>query len=201
MCFWILDCFQLSFTSIRENMTESLRAPLMSCGEAIMFFFRHCWAKVNASRLLPTLLLIGFSFSNRALIAPCCATLKRSIPAYKRLDNPGIEENCPYRHLFVCRPPFLTNGADPRNLFPPLRQLTFYAQGTLSPTRSCKKITTTASKVIIFSHFPHQIYSWKHFVERLNDLMIFVKSLKQPNFQAKSFTPQKCVICDIFLMN
>ena len=31
--------------------------------------------------------------------------------------------------------------------------------------------------------------------------MIFVKNFTQPDFQAKSFTPQKCVICDIFLAN
>ena len=31
--------------------------------------------------------------------------------------------------------------------------------------------------------------------------MKFVKKFTQPDFQAKSFTPQKCVICDIFLMN
>ena len=28
--------------------------------------------------------------------------------------------------------------------------------------------------------------------------MIFVQNSTQPDFQAKSFTPQKCVICDIF---
>ena len=28
--------------------------------------------------------------------------------------------------------------------------------------------------------------------------MIFVKDFTQPDFQAKSFTPQKCIICDIF---
>ena len=31
--------------------------------------------------------------------------------------------------------------------------------------------------------------------------MIFVQNFTQPDFQAKSFTPQKCVICDIFLAN
>ena len=29
--------------------------------------------------------------------------------------------------------------------------------------------------------------------------MIFVQKFTQPDFQAKSFTPQKCVICDFFL--
>ena len=28
--------------------------------------------------------------------------------------------------------------------------------------------------------------------------MEFVKNFTHPEFQAKSFTPQKCVICDIF---
>ena len=31
--------------------------------------------------------------------------------------------------------------------------------------------------------------------------MIFVRNLTQPDFQATSFTPQKCIICDIFLAN
>ena len=31
--------------------------------------------------------------------------------------------------------------------------------------------------------------------------MKFVKNFTQPDFQAKSFTPQKCVICDIFPAN
>ena len=31
--------------------------------------------------------------------------------------------------------------------------------------------------------------------------MIFVQNFTQPDFQAKSFTLQKCVICDIFLAN
>ena len=31
--------------------------------------------------------------------------------------------------------------------------------------------------------------------------MIFVKKFTQPYFRAKTFTPQKCVICDIFLAN
>ena len=31
--------------------------------------------------------------------------------------------------------------------------------------------------------------------------MIFVKNFTQPDFQAKSFTPQKCVICDSFFGN
>ena len=31
--------------------------------------------------------------------------------------------------------------------------------------------------------------------------MIFVKTFTQPDFQAQSFTPQKCAICDIFLAN
>ena len=31
--------------------------------------------------------------------------------------------------------------------------------------------------------------------------MIFVKKFTQTDFQATSFTPQKCVICDIFLTN
>ena len=29
-----------------------------------------------------------------------------------------------------------------------------------------------------------------------NPDMIFVKNFTQPDFQAKSFTPQKCVICN-----
>ena len=31
--------------------------------------------------------------------------------------------------------------------------------------------------------------------------MIFVQNFTLPDFQAKNFTPQKCVICDIFLAN
>ena len=31
--------------------------------------------------------------------------------------------------------------------------------------------------------------------------MIFVRNFTQPDFQATSFTPQKCIICDIFLAN
>ena len=31
--------------------------------------------------------------------------------------------------------------------------------------------------------------------------MIYVRNLTQPDFQATSFTPQKCIICDIFLTN
>ena len=31
--------------------------------------------------------------------------------------------------------------------------------------------------------------------------MIFVKNFTQPDFQAKNFTPQKRVNCDIFLAN
>ena len=31
--------------------------------------------------------------------------------------------------------------------------------------------------------------------------MIFVQNFTQPDFQAKSFTPQKCVICDIVHAN
>ena len=31
--------------------------------------------------------------------------------------------------------------------------------------------------------------------------MEFVKNFTHPDFQAKNFTPQKCVICDIFLAN
>ena len=31
--------------------------------------------------------------------------------------------------------------------------------------------------------------------------MIFVQNFTQPDFQAKSFAPQKCVIYDIFLAN
>ena len=31
--------------------------------------------------------------------------------------------------------------------------------------------------------------------------MEFVKKITQPDFQAKNFTPQKCVNCDIFLAN
>ena len=31
--------------------------------------------------------------------------------------------------------------------------------------------------------------------------MEFVKNFTHPDFQAKSFTPQKCVICDIFFAN
>ena len=36
---------------------------------------------------------------------------------------------------------------------------------------------------------------------RRNTDMIFVQNFTQPDFQAKSFTPQKCVIRDIFLAN
>ena len=35
----------------------------------------------------------------------------------------------------------------------------------------------------------------------LSPEMIIVKNFTQPDFQNKSFTPQKCVICDIFLAN
>ena len=69
----------------------------------------------------------------------CNTETKHSCSQEIKVNDPGIEENCPYRHLFACRPPFLTNGTDPRYLFPPLRYLTPFAQGTLSPTRSCKK--------------------------------------------------------------
>ena len=31
--------------------------------------------------------------------------------------------------------------------------------------------------------------------------MIFVQNITQPDFQAKIFTPHKCVTCDIFLAN
>ena len=31
--------------------------------------------------------------------------------------------------------------------------------------------------------------------------MTFVQNFTMPDFQATSFTPQKCVICDIFLAN
>ena len=31
--------------------------------------------------------------------------------------------------------------------------------------------------------------------------MEFVKNFTHPDFQAKSFTPQKCVICDSFFTN
>ena len=31
--------------------------------------------------------------------------------------------------------------------------------------------------------------------------MIFVQNFTQPDYEAKSFTPQKCVICDPFLVN
>ena len=31
--------------------------------------------------------------------------------------------------------------------------------------------------------------------------MEFVKNFTHPDFRAKSFTPQKCVICDFFLAN
>ena len=34
-----------------------------------------------------------------------------------------------------------------------------------------------------------------------NPDMIFVKNFTQPDFQAKKFTPEKCVNCDIFLAN
>ena len=38
----------------------------------------------------------------------------------------------------------------------------------------------------------------KNVKKRANDTdMIFVKNFTQPDFQAKNFTPQKCVICDI----
>ena len=42
-----------------------------------------------------------------------------------------------------------------------------------------------------------------HLAELLSSLpdMEFVKNFTHPDFQAKSFTPQKCVICDIFLAN
>ena len=36
---------------------------------------------------------------------------------------------------------------------------------------------------------------------RLGPDMIFVQNFTQPDFQAKSFTPQNCVICNIFLAN
>ena len=36
-------------------------------------------------------------------------------------------------------------------------------------------------------------------METTHSDMIFVQNFTKPDFQAKSFTPQKCVICDIFL--
>jgi len=36
------------------------------------------------------------------------------------------------------------------------------------------------------------------FVKLLDPDMEFVKNFTHPDFQAKSFTPQKCVICDSF---
>ena len=41
-------------------------------------------------------------------------------------------------------------------------------------------------------------------IERDDDVvsyMIFVQNFTAPDFYAKSFTLQKCVICDIFLAN
>ena len=37
--------------------------------------------------------------------------------------------------------------------------------------------------------------------ENSNSDMEFVKNFTHPDFQAKSFTPQKCVICDSFFAN
>ena len=39
------------------------------------------------------------------------------------------------------------------------------------------------------------------FVKLLDPDMEFVKNFTHPDFQAKSFTPQKCVICDSFFGN
>ena len=39
------------------------------------------------------------------------------------------------------------------------------------------------------------------FDQRMNSDMEFVKNFTQPDFQAKNFTPQKRVNCDIFLAN
>ena len=48
----------------------------------------------------------------------------------------------------------------------------------------------------VFSHY----FNLKSIIIPDTD-MIFVKNFTQPDFQAKRFTPQKCVICDIFLAN
>ena len=40
---------------------------------------------------------------------------------------------------------------------------------------------------------------WGQYIH--NSDMIFVQNITQPDFQAKSFTQQKYVICDIFLAN
>ena len=39
------------------------------------------------------------------------------------------------------------------------------------------------------------------FDQQMNSDMEFVKNFTQPDFQAKNFTPQKRVNCDIFLAN
>ena len=52
---------------------------------------------------------------------------------------------------------------------------------------------------------PHD-YSGPHWIildtlDSFGPDMEFVKNFTQPDFQAKNFTPQKCVNCDIFLAN
>ena len=48
-------------------------------------------------------------------------------------------------------------------------------------------------------------FIWGHqlatFLDQSATDMEFVKNFTHPDFQAKSFTPQKCVICDIFFTN
>ena len=44
-----------------------------------------------------------------------------------------------------------------------------------------------------------QFRKWKWYLYQSD--MIFVQNFTQPDFQAKSFTPQTCIICDIFLAN
>ena len=41
---------------------------------------------------------------------------------------------------------------------------------------------------------------WQKIAQQASD-MEFVKNFTLPDFQAKSFTPQKCVICDSFFAN
>ena len=49
--------------------------------------------------------------------------------------------------------------------------------------------------------FGAPLVGWLVVVARVLSDMIFVKSFTQPDFQAKNFTPQKRVNCDIFLVN
>ena len=61
------------------------------------------------------------------------------------------------------------------------------------------------NKCVVFAHnckFSNLIHCHEQYIICIpyTDI-IFVKNFTQPDFQVKSFTPQKCIICDIFLAN